>query len=113
MASRGRPALALGLVACALAAGTAVAQPEGASRPNGRELLGKRIDRIQFHGNRKVEDDAIVINMVSKVGGRLELPRVREDIRAMWKMGFFSDITVEVEPSEKGGVILTYSVKEK
>jgi outer membrane protein insertion porin family len=80
---------------------------------NAASLLGKRIDRMQFRGNRKVEDDAIRINLVSKIGGKLELAKVREDIRAMWKMGFFAEISVEVEPSEQGGVILTFNVKEK
>jgi len=77
------------------------------------DLLGKRIDRVQFRGNRKVEDDAIRVNLLSRVGSVLDLAKVREDIRAMWKMGFFEEITVEAEPSPKNGVILTFAVKEK
>ena len=39
--------------------------------------------------------------------------KLREDIRAMWKMGFFADIDVEAEVSASGGVTLTFAVKEK
>ncbi len=77
------------------------------------DLLGKRIDAVQFRGNRKVEDDAIRVNLLSRVGAVLDVAKVREDIRAMWKMGFFEEITVEAEPSSKQGVILTFAVKEK
>ena len=76
-------------------------------------MVGRPIDRIQFRGNRKVEDDAIRVNLQSKVGGTIDPAKVREDVRAMWKMGFFSDVTVEAEIGPGGGAILTFSVKEK
>src|SRR5437867_3636193 len=50
-----------------------------------------KIERIQFRGNRKVEDDAIRINLVSHAGAELDPGKVREDVRALWKMGFFDD----------------------
>lgn len=78
-----------------------------------QELTGARIERLQFRGNRKVEDDAIRVNLISKVGAPLDPAKVREDIRAMWKMGFFEDIQVEVEQSDTGGVIVTFAVTEK
>ncbi|HUH05583.1 MAG TPA: outer membrane protein assembly factor BamA, partial [Kofleriaceae bacterium] len=77
------------------------------------ELLGKRIDGVQFRGNRKVEDDAIRVNLLSRKGGVVDLAKIREDVRAMWKMGFFDDVIVEAEDSASGGVILTFVVKEK
>ncbi len=76
-------------------------------------MVGRPIDRIQFRGNRKVEDDAIRVNLQSKVGATIDAAKVREDVRAMWKMGFFSDVTVEAEIGPGGGAILTFSVKEK
>lgn len=76
-------------------------------------MVGRPIDRIQFRGNRKVEDDAIRVNMVSKVGSTIDAGKLRDDIRAMWKMGFFADVTVEAELGPGGGAILTFVVKEK
>jgi outer membrane protein insertion porin family len=79
----------------------------------GTDLLGQRLERVAFRGNRKVEDDAIRVNLLSRPGGTLELAKVREDIRAIWKMGFFDDVAVEALPGRAGGVVLVYVVKEK
>ncbi|MBT8492449.1 MAG: outer membrane protein assembly factor BamA [Deltaproteobacteria bacterium] len=76
------------------------------------DLLGKRIKQVQFSGNRKVEDDAIRVNLITKAGGVLDLDKVRQDIRAMWKMGFFEDVQVAAEYGD-GGVTVTFTVKEK
>jgi len=99
-----------------LAVGLAVVAPHLARaqrRAPGNKWVGKRIDRVQFRGNRKVEDDAIRLNLASQVGGRINLAKIRQDIRAMWKMGFFKEISVEVEDSPTGGAYLTFVVKEK
>jgi outer membrane protein insertion porin family len=77
------------------------------------DLLGHRVDQVQFKGNRKVEDDAMRQNLLTRVGGLLDLEKVREDVRAMWKLGFFEEVTVEAARSPKGGVIVTFGVKEK
>jgi outer membrane protein insertion porin family len=76
-------------------------------------LLDKPVEQVQFRGNRKVEDAAIRVNLLTKVGSKLELNKVREDIRAMWKLGFFSDVSVEAQETPKGGVIVLFVVKEK
>ncbi|MBL0213677.1 MAG: outer membrane protein assembly factor BamA [Myxococcales bacterium] len=76
-------------------------------------LQGRAIERVQFRGNRKVEDDAIRVQLLSKPGTLLDAAKLREDLRAMWKMGFFADIDVEAEVSSLGGVTLTFAVKEK
>ncbi len=110
------------LALVALAPAVASAQPtpppedspteDGGAEPVPR-LVGRPIDRIQFRGNRKVEDDAIRINLTSKVGATIDATKIRDDVRAMWKMGFFSDVTVEAEIGPGGGAILTFAVKEK
>lgn len=76
-------------------------------------LQGRAIERVQFRGNRKVEDDAIRVQLLSKPGTLLDAAKLREDLRAMWKLGFFADIDVEAEVSASGGVALTFAVKEK
>jgi len=76
------------------------------------DLLGKRIARVQFSGNRKVEDDAIRVNLITKAGGTLDLDKVGKDIRAMWKMGFFEDVGASAELGEQG-IVVTFTVKEK
>jgi outer membrane protein insertion porin family len=86
------------------------AAPLGADTPR---MQGRPVDRIQFRGNRKVEDDAIRVNLLTRPGALVDLAKLREDVRSMWKMGFFSDVIVEGEVAPGGGLILTFAVKEK
>ena len=58
--------------------------------------------RVQFRGNRKVEDDAIRVSSC-RSRARCRSEKLREDLRAMWKMGFFADIDVESERVERHG----------
>lgn len=74
---------------------------------------GRPIERLEFRGNRKVENDAIAVQLQSKPGTVLDAAKLRDDIRAMWKMGFFSDVDVEAEVMATGGLTLTFTVKEK
>lgn len=104
----------------AVSARTAVAQPAPAPAPDDAaaadgalNLQGRAIERVQFRGNRKVEDDAIRVQLLSKAGTLLDATKLREDLRSMWKLGFFADIDVEAEVSAGGGVVLTFAVKEK
>src|SRR5689334_22814544 len=55
----------------------------------GPRMQGRPIEHIDFRGNRKVEKDAILVNMLTRPGAQLDLAKLREDVRAMWKMGFF------------------------
>src|SRR5215467_14564949 len=94
-----------------VAGGTVAAQPT--PDPNAGQappvaLQGRAIERVQFRGNRKVEDDAIRVQLLSKPGTLLDSAKLREDLRAMWKMGFFADIQVEAERSAGGGLTLTF-----
>jgi outer membrane protein insertion porin family len=76
-------------------------------------MQGRPIERVQFRGNRKVEDDAIRVQLLLKPGTLFDAAKLREDIRAMWKMGFFADVSVEAEIGASGGLTLTFAVKEK
>ena len=77
------------------------------------KLQGRIIETVQFRGNRKIEDDAIKVVLVSKIGERLESAKIREDVRAIWGMKKFADVSVEAEVAATGNVTLTYAVKEK
>ena len=111
------------LLVSALAFSFALVQSPGAFAQLGPDLrgaltdasdaIGKKVADVRFAGNRKVENDAIRVNLLTKKGGVLDLSKVREDIRAMWKMGFFDQVTVEVEDAPDGGVYVYFVVKEK
>ena len=71
-----------------------------------------RVTKLQFRGNRKVEDDAIKINLKTAPGVTLTQEMVRDDVRTIWKMGYFEDVQVEVSEG-KAGTVVTFVLKEK
>src|ERR1700758_3603353 len=68
--------------------------------------------RIDIKGNRRVETDLIRINISSKVGEPLSAEAVRRDIKNLYKLGFFEDVSAEVQRTPEG-LVLIFSVKEK
>ncbi len=113
---RGLYVALIALVLCGAIADRAVADPNSvaANQLAGAPVWqGRPIERVQFRGNRKVEDDAIRVQLLSKPGTLLDHAKLREDIRAMWKMGFFADVQVEGEVQANGSLVLTFAVKEK
>ena len=124
---RGRP-LVLWAVLSALGlmpAGAARAQtPDaGAPPPSGdagappeqqvpSDVLSLEVVRVQFRGNRKVEDDALRVNLRTVPGASLTQDLLREDVRSIWRMGFFEDVQVEAT-NVPGGVAVVFVLKEK
>jgi outer membrane protein insertion porin family len=90
---------ALGLL---LAAGTATAQPPP----------GTRIDVVQITGNQRVDAQAIRIHVKTRPGDPLDMRKVDADLRAVFAMGFFEDVVVEVE-EEGGQTVLVFRVTER
>lgn len=73
---------------------------------------GQRISKIVFTGNKKVEDSAIY-NVLESAEGRLfSEKRLSLDIKAIYKMGYFSDVTADVTDSPDGKII-TFALHEK
>jgi outer membrane protein insertion porin family len=71
-----------------------------------------RVVKVQFRGNRKVEDDAIRVNLKTAPGVTLSQEMVRDDVRTIWKMGYFEDVQVEVSENKNGSVV-TFVLREK
>ena len=72
-----------------------------------------KVVKLQFRGNRKVEDDAIKVNLKTKVGAPLTQEMLRDDVRAIWKMGYFEDVQIEATDVKGGGMSLVFILKEK
>ncbi len=73
-----------------------------------REVIGK----VVISGNVKVDSSAILSKIKTKVGGPLSKEQIREDIKSIYNMGFFSDIIVDLEDTVIGKEV-TFIVKEK
>ncbi|MBV2169534.1 MAG: outer membrane protein assembly factor BamA, partial [Bdellovibrio sp.] len=73
---------------------------------------GLTIKKIEVSGNRKIEKDAILAKILSKTGEAYSAQHIREDVEALFKLGFFNNIEVDRQVSGKD-VVLTYKVLEK
>ena len=73
---------------------------------------GNRLDRLAITGNQRVEEEAIRVQLHSQPGTRLREETVDQDVRAIYRMGFFE--TVEADVSEEHGqTVLTFRVTER
>ncbi|HEY2903330.1 MAG TPA: POTRA domain-containing protein, partial [Polyangia bacterium] len=90
----------------------AAATGDGAAEATPAVDTGKVV-KLQFRGNRKVEDDAIKVNLKTKVGVTLTQEMLRDDVRAIWKMGYFEDVQVEATDVKGGGMSIVFILKEK
>lgn len=69
------------------------------------------IGDIQVRGNDRIEAEAIKLNIKSKKGEALRSDWVSEDIRTIYKMGYFEKVDAEVSEGPAGKV-LTFVVQE-
>lgn len=75
------------------------------------EPAGPTIDRVAIEGNDRVEEEAIRVQIRSQAGGRLRRDYVDEDLRALYRTGFFD--RVEADWSEGVTNVLTFRVRER
>jgi len=68
--------------------------------------------RVTIEGNVRVEDDAIRVNLESRPGAPVDPARVDRDVRAIYGMGFFDQVDVEVR-DEPDGTVLVFRVRER
>lgn len=76
------------------------------------EGTSRRIREVQVQGNRKIEKAAILDRILSKPGTALNKEVVSQDIRSLFALGYFEEISVDEEASSQG-VTLRYILKEK
>jgi len=67
---------------------------------------------VEVRGASRVAPDAVRKAMGTKVGQELDLSTVRQDVKAIYRMGYFRDVTFDTE-EVPGGYRLTVIVVEK
>ncbi len=82
-----------------------------------RDILGRayadlKVARIEFKGNRKIEATAINQVLKSVKGALYSEADVTADIKAIYKMGYFDDVSADMTDSPEGKII-TFTVVEK
>jgi outer membrane protein insertion porin family len=71
-----------------------------------------QVKLVEISGNEKISDGNIFSKIQSKVGSQFSKNLVQEDIKRLYKIGYFDDIRVEIDTFE-GGVKLIFVFIEK
>src|SRR5947207_13848798 len=73
------------------------------------------VPRINVQGNRRVETDAIRAAMPMKPGDSYDREKLKSALLAVWKMGYFNDVKLDVSAAKPPltGYTLTVLVSEK
>ncbi|MBU0681049.1 MAG: outer membrane protein assembly factor BamA [Proteobacteria bacterium] len=71
-----------------------------------------RIASINIKGNTRIDSGAILRHIENRAGDEYNPTKLRQDLRAVFKMGYFDDISIDVRGSDQGKEI-TFIVKEK
>lgn len=76
------------------------AAAHGGTAPVVLEASSAVIDEIVFVGLRRIAAAAVQAEISSRVGERLDLRGIREDVKALGRLGWFDEICVEIQPTE-------------
>jgi len=71
-----------------------------------------QIDSVIVKGNQRVESEAILAVVESKKGEGIDYDKLDRDLRAIFAMGYFTDVNIQTEEGPKG-TIITFVVTEK
>ncbi|MBI2999972.1 MAG: outer membrane protein assembly factor BamA [Deltaproteobacteria bacterium] len=69
----------------------------------------KKLKEVKIQGNVRVEEDGIRLYIKARPGDVFDSGVVDQDVKAIYRMGFFDDVNAELSPDG----VLTYSVREK
>jgi len=72
----------------------------------------QRIAKVEIQGNKKIGTSAIEQVLKSRQGGLFSEEDVSADIKAIYKMGYFNDVSADVSDASEGR-ILVFTVQEK
>ncbi len=70
------------------------------------------ISEVQIEGNQRVESDAIRLHITQRTGEALNRDAVSADIKSIYQMGFFQNVTADTR-YQNGKVVLVYKVIER
>ncbi|HLG22177.1 MAG TPA: outer membrane protein assembly factor BamA [Candidatus Manganitrophaceae bacterium] len=71
-----------------------------------------RINQIEVRGNRKIDPATLLSKITLKEGDIFSPDRVQEEVKTLYRLGYFERIEVEAEGLE-GGLALIFVVREK
>jgi len=76
------------------------------------EAQQQSIEQIRVIGNRRIPKETVLARLFTHVGDAYDPISIERDFNSLWNMGYFEDLRIEREDSEKG-VILNVFLREK
>ena len=77
-----------------------------------RILRRKKINKVTVAGNERIETEAIKLNIKTKSGDLFDQAKLRQDLTAIYKMGYFKEVRIEAEETPQGEDVV-FVVSEK
>lgn len=75
--------------------------------------VGKTISEFEIKGLKRIEKEAILAKLVSKVGTKLDPSSIRADIQSLFQMGYFDSIEVKSDSRGADQVKVIIEIKER
>lgn len=77
------------------------------------QIVGvEQIESIEIEGNRRIDSDAIKAVIESQKGEGIDQDKLDKDLRAIYNMGFFTDVNIMIEDGPTGKIVI-FKVAEK
>ena len=71
------------------------------------------VTAVRVEGNRRIEEAAVMAAVQLRTGEAVAPWKIRRDIKAVYRTGFFQDVQVDVSAADaQGGVVVTFIVLE-
>jgi len=70
------------------------------------------VEKVRFEGLRRVGEDILLPRLKIRAGEPLDLKRLNDDLKGLYRLGYFETIEIFTERGERG-IILVYKVKER
>jgi outer membrane protein insertion porin family len=84
--------------------------PLSTANPDSQELVAD----LRVEGAQSLAEDKVLAVVRSRRGEPLNKGILNEDLKRIWKMGLFQDVSLDAAPSPEGkGVVLTFHVTER
>lgn len=71
------------------------------------------ISEVRIVGARKVEPDAVLVQVQSRIDKKPDRKTLQGDVRRIWNMDVFQDVVIEAREGKNESIILTFRLTEK
>jgi outer membrane protein insertion porin family len=72
----------------------------------------QRIADIRIAGNKRIDSGAILRHIKNRTGDLYNIVQLRNDLKSVFKMGYFVDVQIEIDESDEGKIV-TFTLQEK